>query len=270
MTTLSESNERASRLCLTLASALLVLFTVSDLAQARERFCKGYPQDQECCKFYNGTWAVGGSGGFCYLVWEIVHYDVGTSVRVPASGYGGPGHSGGAGDQLIRIVNPSHDSTVQKGTLCAMIYVFDDNEQMQACCGCAVTPDGLRTLSVINDATANFGVRGGNLTAGVIGIIANDPNFENINDLPFGSLANRGINFSGLWGCDPWESHAETMAPAFPSTSFTTSVSTEEFAPSQLDSTELSNLSGTCLLTIQNSSTAGACTCGSGDDVSSR
>lgn len=41
------------------------------------------------------------------------------------------------------------------GTLCAMFYVFTADQQLAECCGCPVTPNGLRTLSVANDLTSN-------------------------------------------------------------------------------------------------------------------
>jgi len=78
-------------------------------------------------------------------VFYTSYYDVSTSIAKSAAGFGGPGSSGGAGDGTVRIVNPTSNDTIQSGTLCAMIYVFDDIEELQACCGCPVTPDGMRT-----------------------------------------------------------------------------------------------------------------------------
>jgi hypothetical protein len=113
-------------------------------------------------------------------IFRVSYFDVGTSVTKSAAGYGGPGFSGGAGDNTVRIVNP----TAANGNLCAMIYVFDDTEQLQTCCGCPVTPDGMRTLSVVNDLTFDFGVNKANLTAGVIDIISSKPNFTPGNPPP--------------------------------------------------------------------------------------
>jgi len=58
-----------------------------------------------------------------------------------------------------------------------MLYVFDDFEELQTCCGCPITPDGLRTLSTINDLTSNFGVNKGDLAAGVIKLVSSQENF---------------------------------------------------------------------------------------------
>ena len=54
-------------------------------------------------------------------------------------------------DANVRLSNPG----VTGGNLCAMLYVFDQNQELNECCGCVVTPDGLRTLSVNTDLTSN-------------------------------------------------------------------------------------------------------------------
>jgi len=244
------------------------------------------------------------NGGDNYYV---SYFDVSTSVDPSAAGYGGPGISGGAGDSIARIVNPTHNDTKQLGTLCAMIYVFDDTEQLQECCGCPVTPDGLRTLSVINNLSSNFGVNHANLEAGVIKIVSSTLNFacpsNNPNCGP--QLDTKAINLetNGGLGCDPtggfgapelsgstdtpvnpttglraWLSHTEAMAQVAPPFGFITSTSVEEFADAPLDSTELSSLEGAtgasnangCAELLANASTAGVCTCGSGDSSSLR
>jgi len=102
------------------------------------------------------------------------YYDTASSAQVSAGGYGGPGHSGGAGDELVRLLNvgdfltaivatpatAAADSAltgfvIEPGALCANIYVFDDDQELQECCSCPVTADGVRTLSTINDLTSN-------------------------------------------------------------------------------------------------------------------
>ncbi|HXY09785.1 MAG TPA: hypothetical protein VEI52_18220 [Terriglobales bacterium] len=72
----------------------------------------------------------------------------------------------GAPDATVRIDNPGSPTGVEPETaspsdsigdidLCAMIYVFDNDQQLSECCGCLVTPNGLRALSVTHDLTAN-------------------------------------------------------------------------------------------------------------------
>ena len=57
----------------------------------------------------------------------------------------------GAPDQTVRIDNPG----LTYGNLCAMIYVYDNDQQLSECCGCVETHNGLRTLSIQTDLTAN-------------------------------------------------------------------------------------------------------------------
>src|SRR6202007_3117925 len=56
-----------------------------------------------------------------------------------------------APDATVRISNPG----LTYGNLCAMIYVFDADQQMTECCGCVETHNGLRTLSVRSNLTSN-------------------------------------------------------------------------------------------------------------------
>jgi hypothetical protein len=67
----------------------------------------------------------------------------------------------------VSITNPG----LTYGTLCAEIYVFDQDQQLSECCGCIETHNGLRTLSVRNNLTDNplIGVRS---SAGVIKIVS--------------------------------------------------------------------------------------------------
>src|ERR1700674_3787034 len=60
-------------------------------------------------------------------------------------------NAGTAPDATVRIDNPG----LTYGNLCAMVYVFDADQQMTECCGCVETHNGLRTLSVRHDLTSN-------------------------------------------------------------------------------------------------------------------
>jgi hypothetical protein len=215
----------------------------------------------------------------------VTYYDVATSVSPSRAGYGGPGFSGGAGDNTVHITNPTSTKT-----LCAMIYVFDDFEELQACCGCPVTTDGLRTLSVFNNLTNNFGVNKGDLNAGVIKMISAIPNFTPGNPNPTG-VNPPGVNgptvgttpvacdATGNQGGDPrateldpvaalraWITHDELQQTGgLKGANPVQGVSVDEFQPAPLDSTEESNLQFECGELITHGSGAGFCTCGSGD-----
>ena len=240
--------------------------------------------------------------GCCMLT---SYYDLATSVMPSGAGYGGLGQSGGAGDALVRIVNPNHYDTLhvttgvrfdgpdgilendQNGTLCGMIYVFDDNEEMQECCGCPVTPDGMRTLSTVNDLTSNLAVNGGDRAAGVIDILAATLDWV----APFaGAPPPRGVNVAGSsgLGCDPsfgfgsatsessflpsalraWTNHTESMAGVSAPFKGVVSTSTDEFASAHVDGAHLVDLVESCGFLLSNDSGRGVCSCGVGDNQS--
>src|ERR1700761_382911 len=76
-------------------------------------------------------------------------------------------NAGAAPDATVRIDNPG----LTYGNLCAMIYVFGNDQQLTECCGCVETHNGLRTLSVRNDLTRNP-LTGKVSTAGVIKVVS--------------------------------------------------------------------------------------------------
>jgi hypothetical protein len=127
----------------------------------------------------------------------------------------------GNGDNIIRIINPNGSantaipSTGTGNTLCAMIYVFDDDEEMGECCGCPVSSAGMITLSVEHNLTANWGINGGFKGAGAVVVVAapvadgiidvNDNGTENINGLT-GQYQGCAAGYGGAtcnYGCDP-------------------------------------------------------------------
>ncbi|HYA34901.1 MAG TPA: hypothetical protein VEF03_04740 [Candidatus Binataceae bacterium] len=220
------------------------------------------------------------------------YFDVATSTLASASGYGGGGSSGGVGDSLLRIANPGHIDTEQNGTICAMIYVFDDIEEMQACCGCPVTPDGLRTMSVINNVTKNFGVNRGNLNAGVIEIFYTQPNLfvSGPAAIPpqitavgksgwfcdptsqFGpAIGGSEAPFGGLFVSGPraWLTTTEGNAPVPAARGLVKGTSVSEFQDAVYGDQGSVHLDDVCFFVVENGSGTGACSCGSGDSFSS-
>jgi hypothetical protein len=111
---------------------------------------------------------------------------------------------GGLGDNIIRLVNPNGAANgnlagAKPQTVCAMIYVFDDDEEMGECCGCPLSSAQLATFSVEHNLTSNWGLSGGTEGGdhgnGAIAIIAAEPN-TTILTPGGGGLAANG-------GCDP-------------------------------------------------------------------
>jgi hypothetical protein len=57
----------------------------------------------------------------------------------------------GAPDSTVRLINDGDTG----GNLWASFYVFDDSQELQECCSCVVSPDGLLSESVNNELLAN-------------------------------------------------------------------------------------------------------------------
>ena len=85
-------------------------------------------------------------------------------------------NTAGAPDATVRVTNPG--THTDRGTLdldeCAMVFVFDANQEMSECCGCFVSGNALLTLSVNKDLTANP-LLGAKLKTGVIKIVSAEP-----------------------------------------------------------------------------------------------
>src|SRR6202011_6397465 len=65
-------------------------------------------------------------------------------------------HTTGAPDGVLRLVNDGFVSDASPaGDLCASIYVFDSQEEMNECCSCKITPNGILSLSVNKNLTSN-------------------------------------------------------------------------------------------------------------------
>jgi hypothetical protein len=161
----------------------------------------------------------------------------------------------------VAVTNPgvNGDSSPQ-GDLCALFYIFSPDEQIQECCGCRVTPNGLLDLSVFDDLTANT-VTTNRPGSGVIklisGAIRTAPNPFN----PFGPP---------LFFCDPtnvtpkptlraWASHVERSSA--PGRLATYSVSVIPFVDAPLGTDEFTDLQGDCAEIQEAGSGKGICGC---------
>ena len=150
-----------------------------------------------------------------------------------------------APDATVRIDNPG----LTYGNLCAMVYVFDFDQQLSECCGCVETHNGLRTLSVRRDLTSNplTGVVSSN---GVIKVVSaavnNSPCDPTTNVKPTANLR-------------VWVTHIQNpVGTAFP-------ITETESSNSALGATELANLQAQCAFINILGSGHGTCSCGTGD-----
>lgn len=196
----------------------------------------------------------GGGAAVATDVYKVSYFDTATATTPSASGYtGAEGGQGGDGDGIVRIANPTSNPV-----LCAMIYVYDDAEEEQECCGCPVTTEGLRTLSTKSDLTSNPWVAGANLSAGVIKVVASLPNSGS------GSVCDPALTPSLTPTLKAWSSHTEFGTNSESETAFSTYV--EQFLDASLDATDEATLVSNCALIVTQGSGRGHCGCGHGDD----
>ena len=150
-----------------------------------------------------------------------------------------------APDATVRIDNPG----LTYGNLCAMIYVFDADQQLSECCGCVETHNGLRTLSVRSNLTSNplTGVVSRN---GVIKVVS-----AAVNNSPCDPTS----NVSPKANLRVWVTHIQNaVGGAWP-------ITETESSDSTLGATELANLQAQCAFISILGSGQGTCTCGTGD-----
>jgi len=98
----------------------------------------------------------------------------------------------GAPDSAVRIINDGDTG----GNLWAAIYVFDDSQELQECCACEVTPDGLLSESVNKNLTANA-ITGKKPTRGVIKVISSSTS-DPTNTAPVAGLREFGTHVQFL------------------------------------------------------------------------
>ncbi len=66
------------------------------------------------------------------------------------------------GQASVNITAPLEGDTTgataaeREGETCAMIYVFNTEQSLQACCGCPLTADGLLTLNITTQLAGNL------------------------------------------------------------------------------------------------------------------
>jgi hypothetical protein len=148
----------------------------------------------------------------------------------------------GAPDGTVRLTNPG----TATANVCADIFVFDPNQEMSECCGCLLTPDGLRTLSVDTDLTHNP-LTGVTLTTGVIKVVSAK--------LVNGSCPTP-TNFTPTAALRAWSTHIQNAGFA------ETETASQD---ATLSSGELSGLQRQCRAIVIVGSGSGVCTCGTGD-----
>jgi hypothetical protein len=155
----------------------------------------------------------------------------------------------GAPDGTLRLINDGGASTAlgsgfqPNGILYASIYTFDDSQEMQECCNCEVSPDGLLSESVDKNLMSNT-LTGGyeETTRGVIKIISTT------NPDPTNNVLKAGLRGT--------MTHIQVgSAP------ISYYVSESPLARSNLSSAEIQDLQITCGFVMYLGSGQGVCSC---------
>ena len=153
----------------------------------------------------------------------------------------------GAPDAALRLVNTGFLSDASPvGDLCASVYVFDSTEQLNECCSCRVTPNGLLTLSVNKNLTGNT-LTGGHPTRGVVKLLSSQP---------VGGVCDPKVQ-SAFPGIQGWISHVQSNSPGAKSFAITE----EELLHSLLGAGEAADLAEDCTALIELGSGSGVCSC---------
>jgi hypothetical protein len=160
----------------------------------------------------------------------------------------------GAPDAVLRIVNDGDNSTkevegVPNGNLWASIYVFDDSQELQECCSCFVSADGLLSEDVNSNLTGNELTGRAERTRGVIKVVSSSNNDPTNNVLKAGLRA--------------WATHiqAANSAPQTQPNRGPFSITEAALADSNLVSAEQQALQQSCSFAITLGSGFGVCSC---------
>jgi len=160
----------------------------------------------------------------------------------------------GAPDAAVRIINDGAQATEQiegvpNGNLWASFYVFDDSQELQQCCNCFVSADGLLSESVnkqlANPATQLTGR--GETSRGVIKVIASA-----------GSDPTNNTPVPGLHG---FATHIQATTNASGASKGPWFVTEAPLADAILSSAEQQALQTSCSYAITLGSGYGVCSC---------
>jgi hypothetical protein len=149
-------------------------------------------------------------------------------------------NTAGAPDATVRVINDGNTG----GSLCAAFYVFDDSQEMQECCSCPVTADGLIAESVNRYLLANSLTSFVNVK-GVIKVVSTNA--------PSGPCdPTKGSPTAGIRG---WATHIQRATSGY-------AITETELHDANLAASELAGLQQFCSFEIILGSGRGTCTCG--------
>ncbi len=179
------------------------------------------------------------------------------------------------GQGFVNITSPfegnqtATNPVVQEGEMCAMIYVLNTDQAVEACCGCPITADGLLTLSISGNLAPNPVASGRILHDGSIRILSTA-----INSAITGLTLPRGVNCDAVTGacCDPTaEGGAKPLVPQLELAAWANHVQNTQITEAVFQTTptpeaagDLTSLPSACAFAVETGSGQGVCTCGTG------
>jgi hypothetical protein len=153
---------------------------------------------------------------------------------------------GAAPHATVRVTNPG---TANWTNLCAMVYVFDNDQQMSECCGCITTPDGLRTFDVRTNLTTNP----------LTGVVSNNGDIKIVSSAVNNSPCDPTANVTPRPTLRAWATHIQNVVgAAYP-------ITETDFLDATLSAGELASLQADCYFVNRLGSGRGICSCGTGD-----
>jgi hypothetical protein len=161
---------------------------------------------------------------------------------VMAISYFSNAHTSSFADATVRLTNPG----VSSGSVCTEIYVFDQDQQLSECCGCRLSADGLRVLSLNTDLTGNP-LTGVPSRTGVLKIVSAD---VNVNPSCNPTAIVPKASFIG-WSTNIQKGGASAFA-----------ITETTFQQTALGDDELSALQNECSYASSLGSGKGVCSCG--------
>jgi len=215
----------------------------------------GSPSLPAALAYYTWTSANSGATSDYFQLYYVLNGQVAEVIDVTVTLAGPPAdvykvnyfsnNTGSAPDATVRIDNPG----LTYGNLCAMIYVFDADQQMSECCGCVETHNGLRTLSVRSNLTNNP----------LTGVVSSNGVIKILSSRATGSACDPTSGVTPTPNLRAWVTHVgNAVGSSYP-------VTETESSDSTLGATELANLQAQCAFLGILGSGHGTCSCGGGD-----
>ena len=167
-------------------------------------------------------------------------------------------------NEEVRVINPGeYAPTYPPANMCAMIYVFDNKQELSECCGCLISTNGLLEASVYPDLTDNS-FNGTVPANGDIKIVSSLPN-ATVTELGytypvcdpagggFGSTGKYALNIAPTPDLRAWSTHTPGYKTLDDRTTETI------FLPATLSTAELDSLQAQCTNILTTGSGFGYC-----------